>query len=75
MKRLDTEGTSFDAPYMGATEAMPKGEVRVVTSCWRGDTFYYEGSTHYEYPGGFCPEEMSSVIYGNKIILISAPAH
>jgi len=39
LKRLNTEETSFDAPYMGTSEAMPKGEVRVVASCWRGDTF------------------------------------
>jgi hypothetical protein len=75
LKRLDAE-TSFDAPYMGVTtEDMPKGEVRLITSCWRGDTFYYEGSTHYEYPGGFCPEEMYRVVYGNKITLLPASAH
>ena len=58
LKPMHHEETFFDAPYMGATEGMPKGEVRVNASCWRGDTFYYEGSTHYEYPGSFCPEEM-----------------
>ncbi len=65
----------FSAPLMGATEGMPKSEVRVNASCWRGDTFYYEGSTHYEYPRGFCPEEMYTVVYGNKITLLPAPGH
>ena len=76
LKRLGPEETPFDAPYMGVTtEDMPKGEVRLITSCWRGDTFYYEGSTHYEYPGGFCPQEMYRVVYCSKITLLPAPAH
>lgn len=71
----DSEGRLFDAPYMGSTEDLPKGEVRVVTSCWRGDKFYYEGSTHYEYPGDFVPEEMYTVVYQKKITLLLASDH
>ena len=69
LKPLDPEEMFFRAPYMGATKEMPTGEVRVNSSWWRGDTFYYEGSTHYEYPGSLCPEEMSGVVYGNRITL------
>jgi len=75
LKPLDPEDTFFDAPYMGATEDMPNGEVRVNVSSWRGDKFYYEGNTHYESPGTFCPEEMYTVVYGNKITLLPASAH
>jgi hypothetical protein len=73
MKPLEPDGRMFGAPSMGATEDLPSGEVGVVTSCWRGDTFYYEGSTHYEYQGGFCPEEMYTVAYAKKIRLLTAP--
>ncbi|MGB7283603.1 MAG: hypothetical protein WBE13_15155 [Candidatus Acidiferrum sp.] len=40
LKPMKPEETFFDAPYMGATEDMPKGEVGINSSCWRGDTFY-----------------------------------
>lgn len=66
---IDTSRPFFDAPYMGSTEEMPESTVRVATTLWRGDIFYYEGSTHYEYPGGFCPEEMAGSVYENKITL------
>ncbi len=39
---------------------------------WTADKFYYEGSTHYEYPGDFIPEEMYRVVYPNKITLLPA---
>lgn len=68
---MDSKGRLFDAPYMGSTEKAPTGEVRVIASCWRGDKFYYEGSTHYEYPSSFFPEEMSRVVHPNKITLLA----
>lgn len=67
---VDSERRFFDAPYSGSTEDLPKGEVRVITSCWRGDKFYYEGTTHYEYPSSFFPEESVSVVYPDKITLL-----
>ena len=81
LKRLDpesptdSEGRRFDAPYMGSTEDLPKGEVLVSATCWRGDKFSYKGSTHFEYPGSFVPEEMSTVVYGKKITLLAVPDH
>jgi hypothetical protein len=75
LKPMDPQETFFDAPYMGSSEDIPKGEVRVSTSCWRGDTFYYEGSTHYEYRSNFCPEEVSGAVYGKKITILSGSGH
>jgi hypothetical protein len=72
-RRLDTEVRFFDAPQMGSTEDLPRGEVRVSATCWRGDKFYYEGSTHYEYVGDFIPEERYTVVYDNKITLLPEP--
>jgi hypothetical protein len=71
-RSTDSRGRSFDAPYVGFSEDSPIGEVRVIASCWRGDKFYYEGSTHYEYPGAFIPEEMYQVAYPNRITLLPA---
>jgi hypothetical protein len=74
-RSMDSGGRFFDAPYMGSSEDLPKGEVRVIAACWRGDKFYYEGSTHYEYSGDFIPEEMYQVVYPNKVTLLSASDH
>jgi hypothetical protein len=74
-RSMDSGGRFFDAPYMGSSEDLPKGEVRVIAACWRGDKFYYEGSTHYEYSGDFIPEEMYQVVYPNKISLLPASDH
>ncbi len=71
-RHTDSEGRFFDAPYSTSTEDLPKGEVRVIASCWRGDKFSYEGSTHYEYPSSFFPEEINHAVYPNKIILLPA---
>jgi|SRR5271167_359186 len=72
-RRMDSAGRFFDAPYMWSSEDLPKGEIRVVASCWRGDKFHYEGRTHYEYPGDFLPEEMSRAVFHNKITLLPEP--
>jgi hypothetical protein len=74
-RSMDSGGRFFDAPYMGSSEDLPKGEVRVIAACWRGDKFYYEGSTHYAYSGDFIPEEMYQVVYPNKITLLPASDH
>lgn len=68
---IDPKNATFHGVGMAATEDLPKNEVRVRTSLWRGDKYYYDGSTHHEYGGGFCPEEESQVVYGKKITLLS----
>jgi len=73
LKLVHARETLFRAPYMGsATEDMPKGDAQVGAAYWRGETFYYEGSTHYEYQGTQCPEEMNMASLGPRIKLVPA---
>jgi hypothetical protein len=72
---IDPKNAPFHGVGMAATEDLPKGEVRVRTSLWRGDKYYYDGSTHHEGWRGFCPEEEYSLEYGKKITLLSSSVH
>jgi hypothetical protein len=75
LKPMQAGDTLFRAPYMGSTtEDLPQGEAQIGAAYWRGATFYYEGSTHYEYQGTQCPEEMNTAILGPKIKLLLAPS-
>ncbi len=60
----------FHAPGLASTEDLPKGAIDVSALCWRGDKFYYEGNTHYEYVSSFFPEETNWTVYPNKITLL-----
>jgi hypothetical protein len=72
---IERENTLFQGVRIGASEDLPNGAVRVSTSLWRGDKYYYDGSTHHEGWSGFCPEEERRVEYGKKITLLSSAVH
>jgi hypothetical protein len=56
----------FHLPYGGNSSVpLPQGDVKASAGFWKGDLFYFQGSTQYEYIGG-CHHQMWSASYHGK---------
>jgi len=56
----------FHLPYGGNSSVpLPRGEVKASAGFWKGDLFYFQAKTQYEYMGG-CNHQIWSAAYNGK---------